>query len=312
MQIEESVAAHAQILETRAGFQLRPELSVVGVSGDDRLTWLNGQITNDLRQLDGAEGVRALAVNVRGKILADLWVTQAGEQLYLLVATSALVGLLESLERYIIMEDVTLETWQEARVLSLQGPQTRGYVERVPPSEAEGTIGFGYDQLGHGGHLWVGDAVAIEKVRRALVELGAPEIDPAGFELARMRAGVALYGVDFGEANYPQEAGLKSWVSFQKGCYLGQEVVCTLENRGRLTRRLGLWRGGSEAAPAAGTSLLDASGVSLGEITSAVFDPDAAELLALGYVKRAHAVKNTTLTAAGSELVLARILGEET
>jgi tRNA-modifying protein YgfZ len=312
MKIEESAAAHAQILETRAGFQLRPELAVVRVSGDDRLSWLNGQITNDLRQLERAESVRALAVNVRGKILADLWVTQAGEQLLLLVHLSALPGLLESLERYIIMEDVTLEVWQEAHVISLAGPQALGFAERVPPSEAEGAIGFGCDELGHGGYVWIGPAVVVEKIRRALVELGAPEIDPAGYELARLRAGVPRYGVDFSDKNYPQEAGLKPWVSFSKGCYLGQEVVCTLENRGRLTRRLGLWRGDGESAPVPGTSLLDESGVSLGEITSAVFDPDAAELLALGYVKRAQAVKNTTLTAAGSELVLARILGDET
>ena len=158
-------------------------------------------------------------------------------------------------------------------MLSLQGPQALGFAERVPPADVDGAIRFGCDQLGHGGLVWIGEAVAIEKVRRALVELGATEIGPAGFELARLRAGVALYGVDFGEANYPQEAGLKPWVSFQKGCYLGQEVVCTLENRGRLTRRLALWRGGSEAAPELGTGLLDAAGVSLGEITSAVFDP---------------------------------------
>jgi tRNA-modifying protein YgfZ len=309
MSADQDIAADASALEISAGFRLRTELCVLRVCGDDRASWLNGQVTTDLRELDPARGIRALSVNVRGKILAELWISATPDSLILLVPRAAEAALLESFERYIIMEDVELAIWREAGVLSLQGPRSAELAAQLPVLAP--AVSFSCDELGQGGQVWVDELPQLEKLRAQLRALDMREVGEGGYELARLRAGVPRYGIDFGEKNYPQEAGLKASVSFAKGCYLGQEVVCTLENRGRLTRRLSLLRGSGDATPAPGTVLTDAHGETLGEITSAVFDPDAAELVALGYVKRAQAQPNLLLTAAGSELVLARVIGEE-
>jgi tRNA-modifying protein YgfZ len=77
-------------------------------------------------------------------------------------------------------------------------------------------------------------------------------------------------------------------VSFNKGCYLGQEVICTLENRGRLTRRLTRLRA-AQGALEPGSELLDAAAKPVGKVTSVVLDPQSGQLLALGYVKHAAA-----------------------
>jgi folate-binding protein YgfZ len=285
---------------------------VVRVQGDDRLSWLNGQVTNDLRALENAGSVHALAVHVRGKIMADLWVVATSDELLIVIPKSAKATLLESFERYIIMEDVTLVPWPGAQVLSVVGPEASQLTAAV---SVNAVTGYACDELGLGGYAFVGERAALEPIMASLAAAGAVSIDERGYELVRLRLGVPRFGHDFGERSYPQEAGLKQLVSFAKGCYLGQEVVCTLENRGKLTRRLALFQGAAAAdgggVPPAGTYLKTASDETPGEVTSAVYDPDLAAVLALGYVKRAHAAPGTTLTAAGAHLTLQRVVGDD-
>jgi folate-binding protein YgfZ len=304
--VEKAASEQANAVGASAGFWLRPDLGVVRVQGDDRLSWLNGQVTNDLRPLESASSVRALAVHVRGKIMAELWVVKAAEELLVVLPRAAEATLLESFERYIIMEDVTLAAWPAAQVLQLLGPQA----PQLAAAMAGGGGGFGFDELDLGGHAWLGEPGELTAIAAALRGAGVPEIDERGYELARLRAGRPRFGRDFGERSYPQEAGLKSLVSFAKGCYLGQEVVCTLENRGRLTRQLALFSGAGEP-PAPSSSLQGENSETLGEVTSAVFDADSQQVLALGYVKRAHATPGTMLTAAGIQLTLQRLVGAD-
>ncbi|HKP57455.1 MAG TPA: glycine cleavage T C-terminal barrel domain-containing protein [Polyangiales bacterium] len=307
--VDKAQSEQANAVAARAGFWIRADLGVLRVQGDDRLTWLNGQLTNDLRKLESESSVRALAVHVRGKIMAEVWVVSAAEELLVVLPRTAEATLLESFERYIIMEDVTLAPWPTAQVVQLLGPLSGVSA----PASAGGALpegGFAFDELGFGGRAWLGEPEALAPVLAALRGAGVPEIDERGYELARLRAGSPRYGRDFGDRSYPQEAGLKALVSFAKGCYLGQEVVCTLENRGRLNRQLALFTGRG-APPAPSSQLVGANSEALGEVTSAVFDADSQNVLALGYVKRAHAAPGTTLTAAGTQLTLQRLVGAE-
>ncbi|HET6332680.1 MAG TPA: hypothetical protein VFG30_05680 [Polyangiales bacterium] len=308
----QSATEQARHVTQRAGFWFRPDLEVVRVQGDDRLSWLNGQVTNDLRALEGASSVHTLAVHVRGKVIADLWAVTKSEELLIVIPKSASAALLESFERYIIMEDVELVRWPEAQVLSIVGPEASQLAAAATVAVA---TGYASDELGIGGYSFLGEAGALATIASSLEAAGAVPIDESGYELVRLRAGVPRFGVDFGERTYPQEAGLKQLVSFQKGCYLGQEVVCTLENRGKLTRQLAWFQGSAAESgielPAAGTTLTTASNETPGEITSAVYDPDFGGVLALGYIKRVFAAPGTTLTAAGTHLTLQRVVGAE-
>src|SRR5262249_38673469 len=141
--------------------------------------------------------------------------------------------------------------------------------------------------------------------------LGGARVDEAGFELARLRAGRGRFAADFGEQNYPQEAGLQALAgSFNKGCSLGEDVVCTLENRGRLNRRL-VRLEGTATELAVGAELLDAEGQAVGQITSRVADPESGQLLALGYIKHARAQVGSQLTSGGAELRVVATAGAD-
>ena len=301
-----------------AALREHPELRVVRVQGDDRVSWLNGQITNDVRSIAPGSSVHALAVTVRGKILSELWVTAREDELWLLVPERAQAALLESFEHYIIMEDVTLAPWPEARVVSLEGPRSPAlHTELAALNELRGVVGFAFAPLGPGGipgYAWVGSDAELAPLRELLAPV-VPTADEASFELARLRLGLPRFGVDYDEHQYPQEAGLKASVSFQKGCYLGQEVVCTLESRGRLSRHLCslLEASGAEAHGGAlqpGEPLTSAAGDAVGSITSSAWDPELGKRRALGYVKRAYAQPGAALHAGARALTIEKLVGE--
>jgi folate-binding protein YgfZ len=129
---------------------------------------------------------------------------------------------------------------------------------------------------------------ALERLGGAARALGGGVLDPDGWTAVHVLSGVPRCGVDFGEESYPQEAGLKARaVSFNKGCYLGQEVICMLENRGQLARRLVQLESSEAGAVDPGTQLFDTEGKRVGEITSWTVTPGAQPAtFALGYVKR--------------------------
>jgi folate-binding protein YgfZ len=129
-------------------------------------------------------------------------------------------------------------------------------------------------------------------VRARLAEVAALG-DDAGWNALRVERGVPRFGVDFDATMYPQEASLeKRAVSFDKGCYLGQEVVCMLEMRGHVKRKLVPLVLEAGDVPAKGASVTTTAGEAVGEVTSAVRSPTLGVPVALAMVKFAHAKPN--------------------
>ncbi len=275
------------------------DTGVLRVRGEDARSWLNGQITNDIRAMSRGDAIYALVLDGRGKILADAWVLERGEDVLLVVPRETVEPLREHFDKYIVMEDVELDAPALA-VVTVQGARA---------ADVAGSDGFPCDRLGDGGRDVVvpeGDRdAALARLIEAAERVGGGAVDDAAWELARVRRAVPRFGVDFGPANYPQEAGLKDRaVSFTKGCYLGQEVVCTLENRGQLSRRLVRLEG----APARPGDELRADEKVVGQVTSSALDPERGTI-ALGYLKRAVPVGASVASAEGP-LTVAGVVGE--
>lgn len=301
-----SISVEARWLAETVGVRVLPDVAVLQVTGDDARTWLNGQVTNDIRALKKGDAVYALVIHVRGKIVADTWVLDRGDDVVLLLPRAALAKTREELERYIIMEDVVLTELPHLSVITVQGPRAADAVvgEDAYPCHRLGAIGF--DVIVPEDRE---DATLGRLLERART-LGGGEVGADGWELARLRLAVPAFGSDFGEQNYPQEAGLRERaVSFTKGCYVGQEVVCTLENRGQLVRRL-VALDARDGVPVAGEDLVGADGTILGKVTSTLVDPDVGRALALGYVKRAAAQPGTEVRAGQSALAVRTVVGD--
>lgn len=295
-----TAASEAAACAEAAAIRALEDRAIVAVRGEDARTWLNGQVTNDVRATRAGDAVYALAIQAKGRVLADLHVLDRGERgLAMVLPCANLAAVIEHFEKYVIMEDVALEIEDSLALLTVQGPRA----SEIVGSELES---YPVDRLGRGGRDVLVPRGERERVLAAFLEaaraIGGGAISAEGWELARLRAGRPEIFTDFGEHTYPQEAGLeRAAVSFQKGCYLGQEVVCMLENRGQLNRRLA--RVESREPLAKGDPIVDPSGAKLGEITSAV--RDGGRTLALGFVKRAQAIPGATLaTQTGAPLTV--------
>jgi len=279
----------ARILVESAGVRALDELTLLDVSGDDTRSWLNGQLTNDVRHTKAGDAVYALAVSVKGKILADVWAFDRGDdRFWLAVPTASVAALLESFDGQIIMEDVEVEADATQHIVALAGPRADEVVTRVV--DGGGGV-FPTNRLGPGGRDVVvasDDEATLLALVAAAEEVGGGAVDEAAWELARVRRGVPRYGLDFDARNYPQEAGLKARaVSFEKGCYLGQEVVCMLESRGKLSKRLVVLSVAGDTPPDVDANIVAEDGTEIGRVTSSVVDGDST--LAFGYVKAAFA-----------------------
>ena len=317
----------------------------VAVRGEDRFRWLSGMVTNTVNDLGTNAGAWNLVLNAQGRIQGDLHVGREGDQLELTIAADQYDRLLAHLERFIIMDDVELVPLSEESALGLAGPLAAGLLTRLGlPALAESMTSAraawngqqlrvvrGYGVLAPHYELWM-QAAEIPALWRALTEAGASPVGVATLEAFRIAEGIPAYGIDIAERDLPQEAvpqaatlpgTMKSVranseqlappqvaLSFNKGCYLGQEIVERIHSRGNVHRHLRpLELFGPR--PAAGTELIMDGGAIAGQITS------AAELLlttgnrvfALGMVRGEAELHNQPLTyRAGTATGTAHIL----
>lgn len=282
--------------------------SVVHISGDDAQSWLNGQLTADVRSIAEGAAVYALATSIKGRVLTDAWAVRALDGLALVLPATCKEAALASFDKHIIMEDVELHTDETLTVLTVQGPLAEATLDGLDTRFQRFPCGRLYPRPGF--DVWVPNERLPEvlgQLTSAATKLGGGLLDDAGWSYAHVALGIARAGVDFGLDSYPQEAGLKARaVSFAKGCYLGQEVVYMLENRGQLARRL-VQLTGLPLDAARGDQLLDAEGKRVGELTS-VEQAETASI-ALGYVRRAQAEAGTRLRVRDADCRVSCVLG---
>jgi hypothetical protein len=278
-----------------------PELGSIVVTGADRTRWLNGLVTCELAKLEPGGGAYGLAVAKNGKILAELWIVAEASRLLIGARRDRVPALLEHFNRYIMMEDAEVaDASDELGWLRVHGPLA-GDLMLVARGSGASAATIAWSDLG--GAAVVAPAGKLDDIMNALLT-HAGELSvlatPEGFEAIRIEEGIARFGVDFDEQNYPQDASLeKLAVSFQKGCYLGQETVFMLEVRGHAKKRLvQLAVEGDGDVPVGAPITAPGDGAEVGKVTSRTRAPSGAGLIALGYVKYKQA-------AAGAELLVA-------
>ena len=246
------------------------------VTGKDRTSWLNGLVTQDLAKLGRGEAGYAFLVEKKGRIQADLFVlpSRNAEDAWLLaVPTDLRDGLLETLDHYLIMEDAEITTVDVPFWLAL--------------GDAELTASYGGKVRGIGTVLAGDGADAAAKASGAIV-------DDEAWNALRIERGLPRWGVEVDTTLYPQEASLEDLaVSFDKGCYLGQEVVYMLQNRGHVKRKLVTLDLDGTVSPK--DVVTTEAGDAVGEVKSAAIAPSNGKAVAIAMVKFAQSTPGTAL-----------------
>ncbi len=292
------------------------------VTGNDRVRWLNGMVTNNVRDLAVNRGNYNFLLSAQGRIQADMYIYNRGE--YLLVDTAQWQApkVLELFDRFIIMDDVEItDASDKLTALAVQGPRSRQVLERagflpsdVEPSQvvdgARGEIGYSVARKPSDAscsyELWIAPSNAAA-VWDALTMAGARSVGTDALEMFRVWAGIPRYGQDIRERELPQETEQHQALNFEKGCYLGQEIVERIRSRGQVHRKFtGFVVQG--APPPAGTKVV-AEGKDVGEITSATTVPvnGGEKTLALGYIRREIGIPGTVVQVDGADAKVAML-----
>ena len=267
-----------------------PDLAVLVVTGDDRAAWLNGLVTCDVAKLAEGNVAYGLMVTPKGRIVTDLYIDKRGDALQVILPARVRDAVVETLDRHLVMEDAEMARDDSLRVWFAHGPKS---VELG---------GQPCDRTGLGGVVIVAPDTEKDRLARHVESLGGLIGDAQGWDALRLERGVPAFGVDFDDKTYPQEASLeKRAVSFDKGCYLGQEVVCMLELRGHVKRKLVPFVIDDGGAVEAGASVTDDAGAEIGKVSSATESPTLGRCVGLAMVKLAHAAPGASLRAAGKK-----------
>lgn len=282
-----SLEDQLRALQSAAGARVLDPLAVLAIRGKDRATWLNGIITHDVKKLSVGDSTYAAAVAVKGRILTDLFVYVRADDVLLSLPKSRLADLTAHLDRFIVMEDVTLEA-TDLVVLSVQGPSSDAATAGLPDRFRADRLGAsGFDVLTAPDHA----------------EYPLNTVSVEAWEQTRINAGIPAFEADFDLTNFVQEAAITPRaVSFHKGCYVGQEMVCRLEMRGHVQKLLvGLTIEGSAHK---GDAVLSGD-ASVGAITSvAPSTHTPGHTAAIAMIKYAAAEKREPLTVQGASATL--------
>ena len=282
----------------------------IRVTGEDRARLLHGMCTNDIQNLRSGGGLYAFFLSDKGRVLADACIYNRGDNLLLDTEPEIAAKLRDHLDRYIIADDAALEdetaNWA---AIGLEGPQSLDFGR---------TIGIAIPEKKYSVEDWESGFVARiassgpeglrifipverkEELIQRLATLGIPNASGEECRIVRLENGIPRYGEEIGERYLAQETQAMHAIHFNKGCYLGQEIVERVRSRGQVHRLLTPIRIQSSAPPASGIKLI-ADGKAVAEISSAIYSPALGEVVGFAYVRTEAAQDKPDMLVAGSE-----------
>lgn len=288
-------------------------------TGPDRVRYLNAILTNNIKELPDGQGIVSLLLNAQGRILAEIETFASKDELFCGSFQMIRQRLVEVIEKYIIMDDVTLvDDTEKFGTLALEGPKAEQVMREIAGTELRGLPELRWVEGYINGASQpircrivkrvVGGISEVEfVVERAHLEalwkilLGAAQRaggGPMGFKALsaqRLAQGRPWFGYDFGEKQIPHEAGLEvSHISYTKGCYTGQEIVERVRSRGQVNRRRVELLLTGNAVPQNGESLT-VDDKQVGFVTRAAKSWFPTGILGMGYVNKENRALGTIL-----------------
>lgn len=282
----------------------------IRMTGEDRARLLHAMSTNHVQGLAAGEGLYTFFLNDKGRVLADAYIYNLGESLLLDTEPETAASLAVHLDKYIIADDAVIEDesgrWM---AVGLEGPASVEAAARLginPPGKRCALVEWGGGfvvQVAETGMPGIRIFVPMEDrhtLGARLTSAGVPQATAEEGRLVRLENGKPRYGEDISDRYLAQETQQLHAVHFNKGCYLGQEIVERVRSRGQVHRHLTPIEIESATPLAPATKLL-ADGSAAGEITSAVYSPALGKTVGLAYVRTEALEKKAPMTVEGSD-----------
>lgn len=285
---------------------------VIRVTGEDRARLLHAMSTNDVNSLPPGRSLYAFFLNAQGRMLADAYIHNLGDSFLLDTEPELRHKLFEHLDKFIIADDAVLsdetDNW---RIVSVEGPQFEhklkalGYPVPDAPYANIAREGWFAARIGStardGFRLFLPrDSDQAFLLDEQLLRFGLPQASTEDARIVRLENGIPRYGEDLTERYLTGEAGVEHALHFNKGCYLGQEIVERVRSRAQVHRLLKQIRIQAPEAPPPGTKL-ESEGKAVAELTSAAYSPAWNAVAALGYVRAEAVASRPEMRVAGSE-----------
>ena len=274
----------------------------IELTGSDRAKFLHNFCTNDINRLGDGEGCEAFITNIKGRVLGHIFVFATADSLWIDSVPGADETLLAHLDRYLITEDVTLNSrTDDFGVFFLSGSSAVDALSKVRIDA--GNLGLNghsildagetftavrrVDWLNEPGFLLLVARDKLEDARSALTAAGILESAPEAFEALRIESGFPLYGRDISDENLAQEVGRsQTAISFTKGCYLGQEPIARIDAMGHVNRQLCGLRLSSGPVPEPDSVIVaDDGDKEIGRVTSSAISPATNLPVAMAYLR---------------------------
>jgi folate-binding protein YgfZ len=301
-------------------------LAYLSFTGPDRVRYLNAILTNNIKDLQVGQGNSSLLLNPQGHILAEVETYALPESLFCLSYAMIRERLIEVIEKYIIMDDVTL-TDESLRygTLAIEGPKAADVVRELAGIDLLAFTELGRRETtvasipcllkrrspgGVAGCEFLVERKDLTSLWQILLECvkkhGGCPMGYAALSAQRLAQGVPWFGYDFGEKQIPHEAGLEgSHISYTKGCYTGQEIVERVRSRGQVNRRRVNLIFDSAGVPVAGETLT-VDGKEVGFVTRAAVPSFLSHAIGMGYVRKDHNALGSELNWSGGKAIVSK------
>ncbi|HZI61656.1 MAG TPA: glycine cleavage T C-terminal barrel domain-containing protein [Pyrinomonadaceae bacterium] len=250
----------------------------IRVSGSEATMFLNGLITNDIKNATENNWLPAVFPTVQGRLIGAVRILRQDEGFLIDTESPAHEAILKTISRFTMAGDFRVsDVSDEMALLTVQGKRAAEVIQGIDAIvvRATHTGEDGFDLLVNGN-----DVVSVTE---KLVAAGAQPVSSDVFEMLRIEAGIPRHGQDMDETNIVLEANFDDAISYTKGCYLGQEIIIRIKHRGHVAKRLTGLRMNEPVEN--GETITSAEGKEIGRVTSATYSPELENPIALGYVR---------------------------
>ncbi len=278
---------YLSVREGGAGLiDLSASRSRIRVTGSEATMFLNGLITNDIKNATENSWLPAVFPTVQGRLIGAVRILRESSGFLIDTDAASHEAVLKTISRFTLAGDFQVtDVSNEIALLSVQGKRASEVIQ------AAGVIAIPATHTGEHGF----DVLTTVPLTEKLVAAGAQPVTPETFEILRIEAGIPRHGRDMDETNVVLETNLDDAISYTKGCYVGQEIIIRIKHRGHVAKKLAGLKFDAEVKEGAVITSEDEKEV--GRVTSTAYSPKLESHIALGYVRYEYLGAGTKVRA---------------